>query len=89
MSCEQLLIAPLWFMLRLIKLLSISLFVAGVASFAAYQIVFRLAWWQLEMSDHRADGQAGMGPFFGAAYAALMVAVLTFIFVFWRIRKGR
>jgi hypothetical protein len=69
--------------------LAVSLLAAGVASVAAFQIVFRLAWWQLEMSDPHADGQAGMGPLFGAAFAALGVATLTFALLFWRSRRWR
>lgn len=76
-------------MLILIKRLVISLLGAGAASVAAYQIVFRLAWWRLEMSDPHADGQAGMGPFFGAAYVAITVALVSFTLLFWRRRRER
>jgi hypothetical protein len=76
-------------MLMLIKRLAISLLAAGLASIAAFQIAFRLATLQLEMSDPHADGQAGMGPFFGAAYLALVVATLTFTLLFWRSRTWR
>jgi len=74
-------------MLALIKRLVISLLGAGAASVAAYQIVFRLAWWRLEKSGPHADGQAAMGPFFGAAYFALTVALLSFTLLFWRNRR--
>lgn len=76
-------------MLTFIKRLAISLLGAGAASVAAYPIVFRLAWWQLKTSGSYADGQAAMGPFFGAAYAALTVAVVTSVLLFWHSRKWR
>jgi len=76
-------------MLTLLKRLAVSLLAAGVASVAAFQIVFRLAWWQLEMSDPHADGQAIMGPPFAAAFVALAVAMLTFALLFWHGRKWR
>lgn len=76
-------------MLTLIKRLIISLLVAGAASVAAYQIVFRLAWWRLEMSEPHDDAQAGMGPFFGASYVALTVALVSFTLLFWRSWRGR
>lgn len=74
-------------MLILIKRLVISLLGAGAAAVAAYQIVFRLAWWQVETSGPMSDGQAGMGPFFGAAYVALTVALGSFALLFWRSRR--
>jgi hypothetical protein len=76
-------------MRTLMKRLAISLVAAGAASVAAYLIVFRLASWQLEMSDPHADGQAGMGPVFGAAFVALAVAILTFALLLWRSRRWR
>ena len=76
-------------MLTMIKRLAISLLGAGAASVAAYQIVFRVARWQLEASEPHADGQAGMGPFFGAAYVALTVALVSFTLLFWRSRRRR
>jgi hypothetical protein len=69
-------------MLILIKRLVISLLGAGAASVAAYQTVFRLAWWQLKMAEPHADGQAGMGRFFGAAYVAMTVALVSFTLLF-------
>lgn len=71
----------------MIKRVAISLIAAGAASAAAYFVVFRLAWWQLETFDSRADGQAAMGPFFGAAYVALIVAIVSFVLLFWRRRR--
>lgn len=76
-------------MLTLIKRLVISLLGAGAASVAAYQIVFRLAWWRLEIAEPHADAQAGMGPFFGGAYVALIVALVSFALLFWSSRRGR
>ena len=66
-------------MLMLFKRLAFSLIAAGTASVAAYYIFFRLAWWRLIAFETHADGQAGMGPFFGATYVALIVAMATFV----------
>ncbi len=76
-------------MLTLIKRLAISLLGAGAASIAAYKIFFGLALWQLETSGSELDGQAGMGPFFGAAYVALTAAVVSFTLLFWHSRRWR
>jgi hypothetical protein len=76
-------------MLTLMKRLVVSLLAAGLAAVATFQIVFRVASWQLETFDPNADGQAGMGPFFGSAFLALAVAVLTFALLLWRSRTWR
>jgi hypothetical protein len=75
-------------MLRFAKRLTISLIVVGVVLVASFEIIFRLLTLQLEWSPH-ADGQAGMGPLFGAAFMALGIGMLTAVFLFHRGRKSR
>ena len=75
-------------MLRLIKRLGISLLAGGIALFAAYQIIFCMLWFQVAHAAS-GDGQSGMGPFFGAAFLALVIGVMTFVLLFWRSRTRR
>lgn len=70
-----------WLMLRLAKRLAISLLVGGFALVASFEMIFRLLTLQLERSEPHADGQAGMGPLFGAAFIALGIGMLTAAFI--------
>ena len=72
-------------MLTLIKRLGISLLAGGIAMMAAYQVIFRILWFEVAHAAS-GDGQSGMGPFFGAAYLALVIGVMTFLLLFWRSR---
>ena len=76
-------------MLRLTKRLALSLLAGGIASVAAFQVTFGLAMLQLKIFDPHADGQAGIGPFFGALFVALALAILTFALIFRRSQTWR
>ncbi|WP_293944125.1 hypothetical protein [Sphingomonas sp.] len=72
-------------MQTLIRRLGISLLASGIAFVAAYQLIFHILWLEA-LHDASGDGQSGMGAYFGAAYWALVIGVMTFVLIFWRSR---
>lgn len=77
-------------MLRLLKRLSASLLVTGIAMVLAFEITFRLTFAILErQSPVSHDGLTGMGPLFLAGWVALGVGMFAFALLFRRTRAWR